>query len=203
MVPIGRRRLRRPFVWLLFVQQLVAGAGIALPCPPAAAGSGERYPCEHCACGCNSAERCWTHCGCFTFEQKVAWARRSGIAVPEYAVAAAKRDAAAPPRTPCGRPQRRCESVAQAGEASHGDHARHPGGHRRGKDRLPRGVSWFNALRCHNLTQQWQAVTTSWPGDRHVQLCLALLPRGCIALPPLAEYLFSPLPPPTPPPNAA
>jgi len=52
------------------------------------------------------------------------------------------------------------------------------------------------------LTQQWQAVRTNWPGDRHVELGLVLLPCGRVESQPFLRYLFSPLPPPTPPPNA-
>jgi hypothetical protein len=188
MSPISARRLRQPFIWLIIVQQFLAGAGVPMPCPAVAAGSAERYPCEHCGCGCASAEQCWLHCSCFTFEQKVAWARRNGVAVPEYALAAAKRQAAAPRNPTC--PQSGC---------AHHHHCR---------SGLPaaapsRGVSWLNALYCRGLTQQWQAVTESWPGDRHVEFCVALLPRGCVESQPFPRYLFSPLPPPTPPPNEA
>ena len=201
MSPIGTRRLRRPFVWLLIAQQLVAGAGISLPCPAAAAGSAERYPCEHCGCGCRSAERCWTHCSCFTYQQKVAWAQRNGLAVPEYAVAAAQQEAAAPRKPPCAR--RRCPRLSQAGGPSHGVRTRNHGEQGKDKDRSSHRVSWLSALRCHGLTQQWQAVTVSWPGDRHVELCFVLLPRGRVESQPFLKSLFSPSPPPTPPPNEA
>jgi hypothetical protein len=202
MLAIGRRRLRRPLVWLLIAQQLVAGAGISLPCPAAAAGSGERYPCEHCGCGCQSAVQCWTQCSCFTFEEKVAWARRNGVPVPEYALAAEKREAAAPRKPACAHAHRHCRGGPQAGEPSH--HACTGNDKpRRNEERFPRGVSWLSALRCHGLTQQWQAVWVSWPGDRHVELGLALLPPGRVELRPFLKPLFFALPPPTPPPNAA
>jgi hypothetical protein len=204
MAPIGTRYLRRPFAWLLIVQQLLAGAGVLLPCPPAAAGSGERYPCEHCGCGCRSAEQCWTHCSCFTFEEKVAWARRNGIAVPEYAVAAAKREAAAPRKPACAHAHCHHRGVPQAGGASHDARTRNHAEQEQGrdKDRSSHRVSLLNALRCHGLTQQWQAVRESWPGDRHVELWLVLLPRGCVEPWPFLRHLFFASPPPTPPPNA-
>ena len=200
MSPIGKRRLRRPFVWLLIAQQVLAGAGVSLPCPAAAAGA-ERYPCEHCGCGCQSAVQCWTQCSCFTFEEKVAWAQRNGIAVPEYAVAAAEREAVAPRKPACAR--RRCPHVSQAEGPSHDARTRNDRKQGRDKNRSSRGVSWLSALRCHGLTQQWQAVRTSWPGDRYVELCLVLPLRGPVESQPFLRPLFSPLPPPTPPPNGA
>jgi hypothetical protein len=203
MSPIGTRRLRRPLVWLLIAQQLWAGAGIALPGPAAGAGSAERFPCEHCGCGCRSAERCWTQCSCSTYEEKVAWAQRNGVAVPEYAVAAAKRQAAGPGRPGCPFARRRCQGARQAAGLSHDARTRNHGEQGKDKNRSPRGVSFLNAMRCHGLTQQWQAMTASWPGDRQVEFCVVLLPRGRVESQPFLRYLFSPSPPPTPPPNEA
>ncbi|MEZ6132276.1 MAG: hypothetical protein R3C59_26745 [Planctomycetaceae bacterium] len=54
----------------------------------------EPYPCMDRPCGCASAEQCWKKCCCFTNQQKVAWAERNGVKVPEYVVAAAIREAA-------------------------------------------------------------------------------------------------------------
>jgi hypothetical protein len=200
MSSIGKRRLRRPFAWLLIVQQLVAGAGISLPCP-AAAASKERYPCEHCGCGCRSAEQCWTHCSCFTFDEKVAWARRNGIAVPAYAEAAAKRMAAGPRKPTCPHAHRHCQSQAEA--TSHDDRASNHDEQPSDKDRSSRGICWLNALRCRGVAQQFQAITVSWPGDRHVESCVVLPPRGRVDSQPLIKHIFSPSPPPTPPPNEA
>jgi hypothetical protein len=200
MSPIGTRCLRRPFVWLLIVQQFWAGSGVSLSCPPTAAGLRQRYPCEQCGCGCLSAMQCWTRCSCFTYEEKVAWAKENGVAVPEYAVAAAKQEATAPRRPPCPHGHGHCP--LQAGGPSHVDHVALHREHKREKARSPRGVSWTGALRCHGLTQQWQAVTGSWPGDRHVECRLVLLPCGLANAQPFPAYLFSPTPPPTPPPNS-
>jgi len=202
MSPIRTRSLRRPFVCLVIAQQLLAGAGISLPCPAADAGSAERYPCEHCGCGCRSAEQCWLHCGCFTIQQKIAWARRNGVAVPEFIMAAAKREAAAPRKTSCGACCHR-RGVPQAGGASHDVCARNDDEQAKDENRSSRRVSWLRALRCHGLTQQWLAAGASWPGDRYAELCLVLLPRGRVESQPFLRYLFSPSPPPTPPPNEA
>lgn len=202
MSPIRTQSLRWAFVWLVIAQQLLAGAGMSLPCPAADAGSAERYPCEDCGCGCRLAEQCWLHCGCFTIQQKIAWAQRNGVAVPEFIVAAAKREAAARRKPPCGGCCHR-RGVPQADRPSHGVCPRNDDRQRRDESRSSRRISWLRALRCHGLMQQWLAVETGWPGDRHMELCVLLLPRGPIDSQPFLRYLFSPSPPPTPPPNQA
>lgn len=200
MSPIDTRRLRRPFVWLLIAQQVVAGAGMSLPCP-AATRSGERYPCEHCRCGCQSAEQCWTDCCCFTNQQKVEWAQQNGAAVPEFVVAAAEREAAAVKKPKCPHCDR--GGVPQTGGRVRDGCTPNHGEKKGSENRLPRGLSLLSALRCHGLAQQWQAVTQSWPGDRLVELCHVLLPPVDVEPERFARYVFSPSPPPTPPPNAA
>ena len=52
----------------------------------------EPYPCMDRPCGCSSAEQCWKKCCCFTNQQKIAWAERTGVKVPEYVVVAAGRE---------------------------------------------------------------------------------------------------------------
>ena len=54
----------------------------------------EPYPCMDRPCGCASAEQCWKKCCCFTNQQKIAWAERAGVKVPEYVVVAAGREKA-------------------------------------------------------------------------------------------------------------
>jgi hypothetical protein len=44
----------------------------------------EPFPCQAHGCGCSSAFQCWTNCCCFTQAEKLAWAARQGVAVPEY-----------------------------------------------------------------------------------------------------------------------
>lgn len=45
---------------------------------------GEAYPCASGRCGCSSARECWTTCACQTLEQKLRWAERQGVSVPDY-----------------------------------------------------------------------------------------------------------------------
>jgi hypothetical protein len=44
------------------------------------------FPCQDCACGCQTPEQCWTHCCCFTPKQRAAWAKEKGITPPSYAI---------------------------------------------------------------------------------------------------------------------
>ncbi|MGO8745705.1 MAG: hypothetical protein ACLQNE_06920 [Thermoguttaceae bacterium] len=203
MSPISTRRLRRPFAWLLIAQQLLAGAGMSLPCPAAAAGSAERCPFEHCGCACRSAEQCWAHCSCFTYQEKVEQGPQYGVAVPECVVAAAKRKAAVPGKPACAHAHCHRQGVPPAGGPFQDVRTGNEDEQGRNKNRSSGGFCWLRALRRHGLTQLWQAARESWPGDRHVEPCLLLLPRGRVEWQPFVRHLFSPSPPPTPPPNDA
>ncbi len=63
--------------------------------------SGERYPCEGGRCGCLSAKQCWTTCGCHTLQQKVAWAQRNGVPIPDFVDLSSIRYAEAPSKPAC------------------------------------------------------------------------------------------------------
>ncbi len=59
----------------------------------------EPFPCQNRPCGCQSAAQCWKKCCCFTDTQKVAWAKANHVKLPDFVVAAAKREKAASIRT--------------------------------------------------------------------------------------------------------
>jgi len=86
------RRLRRPIAALACVAVTISSIGVPLPAS-AVKKSAERFPCEHCACGCSDAETCWRECCCYTNRQKLAWAKRNVVTPPTFVVAAAKREA--------------------------------------------------------------------------------------------------------------
>ena len=199
MSVFGARNPRRLLAWMLIAQQLFVGTGIALPCSVAAAGSTERYPCEKCGCGCRSAEQCWAQCCCFTNQQKIAWARQHGVAVPEFVVAAAKREAAAAEKPKCPHCDRR--AVPKIAVSSPDARTRSDREQRNDEQRPSGKICWLDALRCHGLTEQWQATTPIWPSDPHVELCLVLLPVGRVEPQPVLRHLFCPSAPPTPPPK--
>lgn len=80
----------RRFTGLMAVAAICTG-NLAIPLPLArqAAPGNEPYPCQHCGCGCRSAEMCWNDCCCYTAAEKVDWARRHGVAVPYHVLRAA------------------------------------------------------------------------------------------------------------------
>jgi hypothetical protein len=60
-----------------------------IPVVKAKPTGGEPYPCQHCACGCSSAEQCWRSCCCFNDQQKLAWAKKNGVKPPDWFIAKA------------------------------------------------------------------------------------------------------------------
>lgn len=54
--------------------------------------SSEPFPCQNRPCGCQSAEQCWRKCCCFDNTQKIAWAKANNVKVPDYVLAAAKKE---------------------------------------------------------------------------------------------------------------
>jgi len=196
---IARRRL---MAWLLIVQQLCVGAGMALPCSAAAAGQGERYPCEHCGCGCGSAEQCWARCCCLTHREKVLWAERHGVAVPEFVAAAARDEESiagqAPKCTHC-----HARGAAQAAAKAQGRRSGNDRQAGKDEDRRSGGICWLSALRCHGLHELGQAAVPTWTVERQATLRVVLLPADGVEPPSFLSIPFSPPAPPTPPPKEA
>lgn len=89
MQPILRRR--RTTAGLLLAAFAVAATGVPLAVPRLAANSVERYPCENCSCGCDSAVVCWTNCCCHSMRQRLVWAKKNGVRPPEESLRVARR----------------------------------------------------------------------------------------------------------------
>lgn len=92
-VPAMRAFLRRSF-WMRFLYRLgVLGVGLAylmtaleIPLPARIHKvSTQPFPCQDHPCGCQTAEQCWSHCCCFTPEERWAWAKDREIEPPSYA----------------------------------------------------------------------------------------------------------------------
>ncbi|QDU54248.1 hypothetical protein [Aeoliella mucimassa] len=83
-------RHRRFIAALLLTAFAVAAVGVPLDLPRIAKRTIERYPCENCSCGCDSALVCWTNCCCHTLAERLAWARNEGVRPPEFALALAR-----------------------------------------------------------------------------------------------------------------
>ena len=54
--------------------------------------SSEPFPCQNRPCGCMSAEQCWKKCCCFDNTQKIAWAKANNVKVPDYVLAASRKE---------------------------------------------------------------------------------------------------------------
>lgn len=104
--------------WRVAVAILLAAGCCAMFVPVPNVSSPEKdrsesYPCMDRPCGCASAEQCWKQCCCFTNQQKLAWAEKAGVKVPDYVVAAATREKAQPTATVAPK----CAHCAAASEA--------------------------------------------------------------------------------------
>jgi hypothetical protein len=77
------RRTVRPFAFCLLCLYIFGTFGFLLP-PRKNNLPTERYPCEFSPCGCLSASHCWEKCCCFTDEEKVEWAEKNDVSIPEH-----------------------------------------------------------------------------------------------------------------------
>ena len=96
------RKLANPICrWLSCLSVVFVLCAVLLPMPISLRPSGvekdqsQPFPCQSRPCGCRSAEQCWKKCCCFTNSQKVAWAKANGVDLPDYVLAAAKKETAA------------------------------------------------------------------------------------------------------------
>lgn len=146
---------------VLIAWQLVAGTGISLPLPALPKNSSQRFPCEKCGCGCQTAEQCWRDCCCFSHREKVAWARENGVPVPAFVLAAAEKEAQdEQPRCP------HCVARAAASKTSRSSCCSASDEHRHA-EKTPsddRRLSVLAAVRCQGLHEYWHLFATAWPG---------------------------------------
>ncbi len=85
-----RPLLRRGTSWAMLALYSFVASGVPLPLglPPADTAAAKRiaskdrskpFPCMDKACGCDTAERCFTNCCCHTPAETLAWAKARGI----------------------------------------------------------------------------------------------------------------------------
>ena len=94
------RKLSNPvYRWLSCLSVAFVLCAVLLPMPVSLRPSdgvekdlSQPFPCQNRPCGCRSAEQCWKKCCCFTNSQKVAWAKANGVDLPDYVLAAAKKE---------------------------------------------------------------------------------------------------------------
>jgi hypothetical protein len=154
-------KLRPAFVRLIAVATLAAFlvASVGFPVWSADAGKdlSSPFPCMYRQCGCRNAEQCWRGCCCFTNREKLAWAKEHGVNVPDYVVAAAKREAPAKSGSCCSAKKANsccstkssCDAKSNRGEAG-----------KRAKTRAGSltVVSIIEALTCQGHVEQWVAL---------------------------------------------
>jgi hypothetical protein len=84
-------RIRRGLVVALALAAYL-GSTVGFPLPNSHAKDTSRpFPCQGHACGCQNAEQCWSHCCCYTAEEKVAWARAHHVEPPADVVTEAEK----------------------------------------------------------------------------------------------------------------
>ena len=97
--------VRRSVCLVLLVSYLCTVVGFPVP-EPAPRHDKRPYPCQGHACGCPSAEYCWSACRCFTREEKLAWARKQRVEPPVFVLAqAASADGVTDRSEPCAAPE--------------------------------------------------------------------------------------------------
>lgn len=190
----------------LLAAYLLVAAGVPLPTASKSAKRGERYPCEACGCGCDSAENCWRSCCCHTLAERLAWAAKNGVKPPKFALSAAKEaglNANGEPITPkivrvklatqsCCRSKRPCCSSHAKTCCSSLDHR-----HDQSEEQSSFLVAW-RAMACQGQSLHWLAAV---PSLITVQLELsAHLPLAAWLGPPTSEAASPLYDTPTPPP---
>jgi hypothetical protein len=104
--------LRRAVAWAMLGLYALVASGLPLPValPPAGTAAARKlagkdrsqpFPCMDKACGCDSAERCFTNCCCHTPAETLRWAKARGIEQTVIQVLQ-RRVAAAAPAAPAG-----------------------------------------------------------------------------------------------------
>lgn len=81
--------IRTAVSWLLLLIFLFAQIGVAVQAPIVAIDKDPaegRFPCEHRACGCRSADQCWRRCCCHSDSEKLRWAAKNGVRPPTFVI---------------------------------------------------------------------------------------------------------------------
>ncbi len=205
-------RMRAVVAWMCLLAFVIASQGLM----PSAAlltrigvlpASAERYPCEGCACGCGSAEHCWTSCCCHTLEERVDWAIANNVAIPRsiapraFALVMARAAAAELPACCAARAmQAHDDSHADADGACHGDCHAAPGASSSADRTLAVRTATLSALGCKGISG-WLAVAPPMLPHAFVALTLPRAIRPSFDAPisdalPAGLVIEHPAPPP-------
>jgi hypothetical protein len=121
--------------------------------------SSQPFPCQDHACGCQTAEQCWSSCCCFTPEERWAWAREHNVEPPSYAEKPAEKPAdqgwnsVKLRERDCGTTTEKCCCCAHKPEAPTSGSSNAPG----------RWVTMMTAWRCQGYSTLWTSTGTVLP----------------------------------------
>ncbi|QDS96767.1 hypothetical protein HG15A2_00250 [Adhaeretor mobilis] len=181
---------------LLVAWFAVVALGVPLPAGNVSGGSaekqaaGERFPCENCPCGCNTAEKCWNNCCCHSPAERLAWAKREGVTPPAYVVAAAAKQA--PVRTCCSKCGS-CSTAETPPNSSPEKTLKQPNG--------KPSIIVLKAMQCQGLSFASHGIALAPPPERVSVAWNIPVEPSTVVLPALAsDPVFSP---PTPPPQVS
>jgi len=164
----GRSLRRRLYAAGTLVAYLLACLGLPVPADAITKDAGQAFPCQEHGCGCRTAEQCWTHCCCFSPEQRWTWAQSHNVQPPAYAEKPAttswrtgrKRDQAqncCSENRPGPRSCRTCPETSTAPKSEHG---------KKDTPAKKNGFRWalgMSALGCQGQTTLWASTASVLP----------------------------------------
>ena len=174
MFAFSLARLREFFRWkrvvsivlLIAVSCSIVGIPVVAPTAP----KDGRFPCEHCACGCATAEYCWDKCCCHSDVEKLQWAAKNDVAPPRFLVerVAAQQRTTADQLAQSATPKKSCccsgdRSVCSTGAAQPAEKSDATGDE--GSVAL-RVVRLEDAAKCRGVEMFWSvlsSVVVAWP----------------------------------------
>jgi hypothetical protein len=155
------RRSRRFLTAVSLVAYLASVWGYPLP-QAATQDRSVPFPCQDHHCGCASAEQCWRSCCCFTPAERIAWAEKHDVTIPEpMRVALVAEEHEHHDDETC-----RAGDVCEVGDTDHKPGAccdHEPGGSERAcatcaSPQSGTSVGWvsaFEARKCRGLSTLW------------------------------------------------
>ncbi len=155
--------------------------------------SSQPFPCQDHACGCQTAEQCWSGCCCFTPEERWAWAREHNVEPPSYAQKPAEKPADQGWNTvklrdrDCGMTQKCCCTYKPESPST------------RNSETSGRWITMVSTWRCQGYSTLWVSTGTVLPAPP-LFLTLDAPPSAQVHLPSIYGDKV-PSTPPDPPPR--
>ncbi|MCC9602183.1 hypothetical protein LOC67_16620 [Stieleria sp. JC731] len=157
----GKRQQQLGLLLLLTISFALTGF-VAVPDSPRHSSSHgefvtlERFPCENCGCGCQSAEQCWDRCCCHNDAEKLRWAAANDVQPPDFLVKrAAGSEATSTPRARCRHCQAKPTPQASSKVAADSDAI----------VKTTRVVLLWKAAQCRGLKSIWSIFSAVFLAD--------------------------------------